>query len=93
MIDSDVTGNFINKQQANSYGFPLRKKIELYALYALDGGTIGSNEKQVIFKIKILIIKILKGYTEDIQFNIIIIGTHSVVLSALWLQLYNPQID
>jgi len=93
IIDSGATSNFINKQQANSYDFSFRKKMKPYVLYILDGGAIRSNEGQVTFETKVLTMKMLKGHIEDIQFNITIIGTHTIVLGAPWLQLYNPQID
>jgi len=93
MIDSGATSNFINKQQANGYGFLLRKKMELYALYILDRSAIKSNKRRVTFETKILIIKMLKKHIENIQFNIITIGIHIVVFGASWLQLYNLQID
>jgi len=67
--------------------------MKLYALYALNEGIIKSNKGQMIFKTKILIMKILKKHTKDIQFDITTIGTHTIILNALWLQLYNPQID
>jgi hypothetical protein len=37
--------------------------------------------------------KIIEEYTKDIIFNIITIGIYIVILSILWLYLYNPKID
>jgi hypothetical protein len=66
MIDSGATGNFIDKQQATEFGFPLEKKQELYTLYALNRGTLGLDKGQVTFKTKVLTMKMLRGHIEDI---------------------------
>jgi len=83
IIDLGAMGNFINKQQTNSYGFLFRKKTKPYTLYTLDRSTINSNKEQMTFETKILTIKILKKHIEDIQFDITIIRTHIVILGAL----------
>jgi hypothetical protein len=54
-------------------------------LFALDGGTLGSDEGQVTFETKELTMKVLEGYTEDIQFDIITLGTYMVILGMPWL--------
>jgi hypothetical protein len=59
----------------------------------VDRETIGSNKGIVTHETDRLTMKILRGYTEDIQFDIVAIGVHSVILGIPWLQLYNPQID
>jgi hypothetical protein len=66
MIDSGATGNFIDRQQITESRFLLKRKQELYALYALDRGTLRLDGGQVTFKTKVLTIKMLKGHTKDI---------------------------
>jgi hypothetical protein len=90
IIDSRVTGNFINTCIVVENGFKTFAKQELYLLFLVDRETIGSNKGIVTYKTDRLTIKILRGYTEDIQFDIVAIGVHSVILGIPWLQLYNP---
>jgi len=59
--------------------------MEPYALYTLDRGTIKSNEGQMTFETKVLTMKMLKGHTENIQFDITTIKTHVIIFGTLWL--------
>jgi RNase H-like domain found in reverse transcriptase/Reverse transcriptase (RNA-dependent DNA polymerase)/Integrase zinc binding domain/Chromo (CHRromatin Organisation MOdifier) domain/gag-polyprotein putative aspartyl protease len=93
MIDSGATGNFMDKDKAAQCGIQLKRKKDPYDLYTLDGSTLGSDGGQVTLETKVLTMKILKGHTEDIQFDITTMGTHAVVLGMPWLQFHNPQID
>jgi hypothetical protein len=93
IIDSRATGNFIDTRVVAENGFKTFAKQELYSLFLVDGETIGGNKGIVTHETDRLTMKILKGYTEDIQFDIVAIGVHSVILGIPWLRLYNPQIN
>jgi hypothetical protein len=47
----------------------------------------------VTYKTDKLEIRMIKGYTKDIIFDIVTIGYYAVILGIPWLKLYNPQID
>ena len=61
-------------------GIKVRKKDVLYRLFIINSGEVRTNKGIVTYKTDPLRIIILKGYTEDIQFNITTIGTYAVVL-------------
>jgi len=93
MIDSGATGNFIDTQVATDNGFKVLAKHEPYSLYLVDGDTIGSNKGRVTHETDRVTMKMLKGHTEEIQLDLVALGTHSVILGVPWLKAHNPQID
>jgi RNase H-like domain found in reverse transcriptase/Reverse transcriptase (RNA-dependent DNA polymerase)/Integrase zinc binding domain/Chromo (CHRromatin Organisation MOdifier) domain len=93
MIDSGATGNFIDDQVARDCGFAILKKEEPYRLTVIDGTDIESNEGQVTFETDLLVMKTLKGHSEEIKLDLVAMGTHKVILGMPWLKLHNPQID
>jgi hypothetical protein len=93
MIDSGATGNFIDTQVASDNGFKILRKREPYRLSVIDGETIGSNKGMVTHETDALEMKMLKGHVEEIQFDLVAMGTHAVILGMPWLRDHNPQID
>jgi hypothetical protein len=93
MIDSGATGNFIDTQVATNNGFRILAKKNPYSLFTVDGDTIGSNKGKVTHETDWLSMKMLRGHTEEIQFDLVAMGTHAVILGMPWLKLHNPQID
>lgn len=80
MIDSGATGNFIDTRVVAENGFKTFARQELYSLFLVDRETIGGNKGMVTYETDRLTMKILRGYTEDIQFDIVAIGVHLVIL-------------
>ena len=93
MIDSGATGNFIDTRVAADNGFKALVKREPYQLFLVDGDKIGSNNGKVTHETDRLSMTMLRGHTEDIQFDIVAMGAHTVILGMPWLRLHNPQID
>jgi hypothetical protein len=93
MIDSGATGNFIDTQVATDHGFKVLAKRRPYSLFTVDGDTIGSNKGRVTHETDSLLMTMLRGHTEEIQLDLVAMGTHSVILGMPWLKLHNPQID
>jgi hypothetical protein len=93
IVDSGATGNFIDSKVVLENGFRLFRKKEPYRLTVINGEAIGSNKGIVTYKTDKLEIRIIRGYTKDITFNVVTIGYYAVILGIPWLKLYNPQID
>lgn len=93
MIDSGATGNFIDARVVAENGFRTVRKEKPYSLFLLDGETIGGNQGMITHETDRLSMTILRGHTEDIQFDVVAMGAHSVILGMPWLRLHNPQID
>jgi RNase H-like domain found in reverse transcriptase/Reverse transcriptase (RNA-dependent DNA polymerase)/Integrase zinc binding domain/Chromo (CHRromatin Organisation MOdifier) domain len=93
LIDSGATGNFIDTQVASANGFKALRKTEAYTLNVIDGEQIGSNKGMVTHETELLNMRILKGHTEEIQFDLVAMGTHAVILGMPWLREHNPHID
>jgi hypothetical protein len=90
MVDSGVTGNFIDSKVASENGFRLFRKKEPYRLTVVDGEAIGSNKGMVTHETDELEIRTTRGYTKDITFDVVTIGYHAVILGMPWLKLHNP---
>jgi hypothetical protein len=56
------------------------KKERPYILSIVNREQIGSNRGIVTYKTDLLTIKTLRGYTEEIQFDLVTIGIHAVIL-------------
>ena len=62
-------------------------------MLVVDGEAILSNNRQVTYETVPLVMKVLRGHTEEIQFDLATIGTHMVILGMPWLRQHNPNID
>jgi Retroviral aspartyl protease len=93
MIDSGATGNFISTQVAIDNGFRIVKKDRPYPLYVVDGGTIGEGNGWITQETPSLEMTMLRGHSEYIQFDLVPLGGHQVILGMPWLRLHNPRID
>jgi hypothetical protein len=80
IINSGVTGNFIDIKVVSENGFKAFKKERLYILSIVNGEQIRSNKGIVIYKTDLLSIKTLRRYTEEIQFDLVTIGIYVVIL-------------
>lgn len=92
MIDSGATGNFFDTNVASKRGLLTRRKREAYGLSVIDGEQIGTNKGLVTHETEMLDME-TEGYSEKIRFDLVAIGTHTVILGMPWLRLHNPQID
>ena len=93
MIDSGATGNFIDQEAVLNNGFRTKRKKKPYQLTTLDGGALGPDQGRVSLETEQMVMKSVRGHTEDIQFDVTTLGTHIVVLGMPWLYEHNPSID
>ena len=73
----------MNYQTTLNNEFKLIKKKHLYHLFALDGDTIGSLNKQITLQINKLIMKTLRGYIKNIEFDVTNLGIYKLILNML----------
>jgi hypothetical protein len=66
MINLKVTNNFINILIIMQNKFEMIKKRNLYKLLLVNKNAISLNQKMIIYKINMLIIRILKEYIKKI---------------------------
>ena len=51
------------------------------------------NKGMVTLETRPLKMTTLGGYTEEIQFDLVTMGSHMVILGMPWLRIHNPRID
>jgi hypothetical protein len=57
--------------------------VSLYTLFLVDRSEVLTNKGMVTLEIRLLKMTILGGYTEEIQFDLVTIGFHMVILEIL----------
>ena len=93
MIDLKATGNFIDPVIARISHITLQQKQELYKLSLADSEDIEYNNGQVNRETVPITIIMTRGYKEMIQFDIMLIREHQVILRILQLKQYNLYIN
>jgi len=83
MVNFKATGNFMNHTIVICHGFKLIRKKRLYHLFALDEDVIRSKNEQVTIQIDKLDMKTLRGYIEDIKFDVTNFEIYKLVLDML----------
>jgi len=66
MIDSRATGNFMTKKVADTHGFKIQQKSELYPLIVVDREPILTNDGMVTYETVLLEMIMLQGHKETI---------------------------
>jgi len=80
MLDSRATGNFMTAKIAMENGFQLQLKKEPYPLFVVDGEAISSNNSMVTQETVPLTMVTLRGHIEQIQFDVINMENHAMIL-------------
>ena len=80
MIDSGATGNFLDTSIAIGNQIGIIKKSVPYRLNVIDGETIGTDKGLVTHEIDWLQMIVLKGYIEEIVFDLVAMGIYAVIL-------------
>jgi len=89
LLDSGVTGMFMNRQTAARHGFKLQKLERPIAVRNVDGTNNGRGaithqvECNVFFK----------GHVERMQMDVCDLGKTEVILGMPWLAAHNPEIN
>jgi len=71
----------------------LQLKKEPYPLFVVDGEAISSNNGMVTQETVPLTMVTLRGHTEQIQFDVINMENHAMILGMPWLKRHNPRVD
>ncbi|KFY82312.1 hypothetical protein V498_08626 [Pseudogymnoascus sp. VKM F-4517 (FW-2822)] len=93
MIDSGATGNFMTKKVANERGFGTQLKANPCLLLVVDREPISTNGGMVTHETVPLVMTMLHGHKETIQFDIVHMDNHACILGVPWLKKHNPRID
>jgi hypothetical protein len=83
IIDSGATGSFIKPATAIANNIGTQQKKRSYCLNLVDREKIDYNKGVVDRETVSVVIAITKGHQEDIQFDIVEIGNHEIILGIL----------
>ena len=86
LIDSGASSNFMHQETAEKLGLELQDQREPQPVEDIQGKPLGWINKYVRVHIRVL------THQEAINFNIILLGVHKLVLGLPWLQKHDPEI-
>jgi len=89
LLDSSVTGMFMNKQTAAKHGFKLQKLERVIAIRNVDdtNNSKGAITHQVECNVY------YKGHMERMKMDVCDLGKMKVILGMPWLAAHNPEIN
>jgi hypothetical protein len=90
MIDSGVTGNFMNPVFMGKLGILGKIKVVPELITDLNRENLGT--LLIITKLG-LVLMVMLGHLEYLNFNIMLTGRYDVVLGILWLRNHNLVIN
>src|SRR5258706_5858058 len=86
LLDSGASSNFMHQDMAKRLKLELQNRKEPQPVKDIQGGTLGWISKFVRVHVGV------ESHQETINFNIIPLGLHGVVLGLPWLQKHDPEI-
>ena len=86
LIDSGASSNFMHQETAKKLGLPLQEQKEPQPVKDIQGRPLGWIDKFTRIRID------AGTHREVIDFNIIPLGIHELVLGLPWLQKHDPEI-
>jgi hypothetical protein len=89
MVDTGMTGDFINQDFVDQMGLPTCKLVQLIPVYDVDGTP---NEAGSINEV-VNVIMSYNGHSEHILLVATWLGKQSMILRFTWLKKHNPEID
>jgi len=89
LLDSGVTGTFMNKKTAAKHGFKLQKLERLVTIRNVDG-TNNSGEA-ITHQVEVNVY--YKNHIERMRMDVCNLGKTNVILGMPWLQAHNPEIN
>lgn len=93
MIDSGANGNFISPEFVRRNNLPQQQKSDPYQLGVVDGTPIDNDANGMVLSETKTIAMVVNGHHERIQFDIVPIGRHMIILGKPWLRQHNPRIN
>ena len=89
LIDSGVTGLFMDWRYVEHYKLATQKLYHLIVVYNVDGSP---NEAGCITKTVEVILR-LNEHAKRVNFAVTNLGKHNLILGFMWLQEHNPEIN
>ena len=89
LLDSGITGIFMDKKMAAKYGFRLQKLERLVAVRNVDG-TNNSGEATT-YQVEVNVY--YKSHVERMRMDVCNLEKTDVILGMPWLQVHNPEIN
>jgi len=89
LLDSGVTGMFMNKKTAAKHGFKLQKLERLVTIRNVDG-TNNSGEA-ITHQVEVNVY--YKNHIERMRMDVCNLGKTDIILGMPWLQAHNPEIN
>jgi transposase InsO family protein len=94
MIDSGATGNFITPEFLREKQIQSQQKKKPYQLMVVDGTPIKTQSGEGVVDRETRPVKLsLAKHQEVIQFDIVEMANHDIILGIPWLRKWNPDID
>jgi len=89
LLDSSVTGMFMDKQTAARHGFELQKLERPIAIRNVD--STNNSGEAIMYQVECNVF--YKGHVERIRMDVCDLGKTEVILGMPWLAAYNPEIN
>jgi len=89
LLDSGVTGMFMDKKMAAKHGFRLQKLERPVAVRNVDG--TNNSEGAIIYQVEVDVY--YKSHVERMRMDVCDLGKTDVILGVPWLQAHNPEIN
>jgi len=89
LLDSGVTGMFIDKKMAAKHGFRLQKLERPVAVRNVDG--MNNSGGAIIYQVEVDVY--YKSHVERMRIDVCDLGKTDVILGVPWLQAHNPEIN
>ena len=89
LLDSGITGMFMDKKIAVKHRFKLQKLERPVIVRNVDG--INNNRGAIMHQVKVNVY--YKNHIERMRIDVCNLGRTNIILDILWLQAYNPEIN
>jgi len=89
LLDSGVTGMFMNKKMVAKHGFRLQKLERLVVVRNIDGAN--NNRGAITHQVKVNMY--YKSHVERMRIDVCDLGKTDMILGMPWLQAHNPEIN
>ena len=89
LLDSGMTGMFMDKKMAAKHGFKLQRLGRLVAVRNIDG--INNSGGAITYQVEVNMY--YKSHVKRMRIDICNLGKTDIILGMLWLQAHNPEIN
>ena len=89
LLDSGVTGMFMDKKMAAKHGFRLQKLERPVVVRNVDG--TNNSRKAITYQVEVNMY--YRSYVERIRMDMCNLEKTNMILGMLWLQVHNPEIN